>query len=73
MRIAKSKITENNEIREYTRYFITSLSDIYEFADPVRKHWLIENQLHWCLDVIIREDSSRVRKDNSPLNMNILR
>lgn len=71
--MAKSKITENNEIREYTRYFITSLTDIDEFADSVRKHWSIENQLHWCLDVIFREDSSRARKDNSPLNMNVLR
>ena len=71
--MAKSKITENNEIREYTRYFITSLTDIDEFADSVRKHWSIENQLHWCLDVIFREDASRARKDNSPLNMNVLR
>jgi predicted transposase YbfD/YdcC len=31
------------------------------------------NQLHWCLDVVFSEDSSRVRKDNSPLNLNILR
>ena len=33
----------------------------------------IESQLHWCLDVVFREDASRARKDNSPLNMNILR
>ena len=32
-----------------------------------------ENQLHWCLDVIFREDASRARKDNSPLNLNALR
>ena len=44
-----------------------------EFAYAVRKHWSIENQLHWCLDVIFGEDSSRAKKDNSPLNMNILR
>lgn len=37
------------------------------------KHWSIENQLHWCLDVIFREDASRARKDNSPLNLNVLR
>ena len=39
----------------------------------MRKHWSIENQLHWCLDVVFREDYSRARKDNSPLNMNVLR
>lgn len=70
---ARSTITENGETREFTRYFITSLVELDEFADSVRKHWSIENQLHWCLDVIFREDASRARKDNSPLNLNILR
>ena len=71
--MAKSMVIENNETRGCTRYFITSLTDINEFADSVRKHWSIENQLHWCLDVIFREDKSRAKKDNSPLNLNILR
>jgi predicted transposase YbfD/YdcC len=69
----KSTITENGETHEFTRYFITSLTDLEEFSDSARKHWSIENQLHWCLDVIFREDASRARKDNSPLNLNILR
>jgi predicted transposase YbfD/YdcC len=55
------------------RYFITSLTDVNDFAYAVRKHWSIENQLHWCLDVVFREDSAKARKDNSPLNMNVLR
>lgn len=71
--MVKSNVTENGEMREYIRYFITSLTDLNEFADSVRKHWSIENQLHWCLDVVFREDDSRSRKDNSPLNLNILR
>ena len=69
----KSTIAENGEIREFMRYFITSLTNFETFADSVRKHWSIENQLHWCLDVIFREDASRARKDNSPLNLNVLR
>lgn len=71
--MVKSTVTEKEQTHEYTRYFITSLTDINEFADSVRKHWSIENQLHWCLDVIFREDASRSRKDNSPLNLNVLR
>ena len=39
----------------------------------LEQHWSIGNQLHWCLDVVFGEDSSKARKDNSPLNMNILR
>lgn len=68
-----SKVTENGVDREEKRYYITSLTDLHEFSHAVRKHWSIENQLHWCLDVIFREDAARAKKDNSPLNMNILR
>jgi predicted transposase YbfD/YdcC len=66
-------VEEKGTVRHETRYFITSLTDINDFAYAVRKHWPIENQLHWSLDVIFREDSARARKDNSPLNMNVLR
>ena len=52
---------------------MTSLTDIDSFAYAVRKHWSIENQLHWCLDVIFDEDSSKARKDMPPLNLNVLR
>lgn len=68
-----SKVIEGEQESEFTRYFITSLTDIGEFAYAVRKHWSIENQLYWCLDVIFREDASRARKDKSLLNLNILR
>jgi hypothetical protein len=43
-----------------------------EFAYAVRKHWAIENQLHWCLDVIWREDKAKAGKDNAAMNINIL-
>ncbi|MCM1525393.1 MAG: hypothetical protein NC120_13155 [Ruminococcus sp.] len=49
------------------------LTDLDEFSYSVRKHRSIENQLHWCLDVIFREDASKTRKDNSLLVLNILR
>ena len=71
--MVKSTVVENNKKREFIRYFITSLTDLHEFSSAVRKHWSIENQLHWSLDVIFREDASRTKKDNSPLNLNILR
>ena len=71
--MVRSIVTEGDETRVFTRYFITSLIDLNEFSCAARNHWSIENQLHWCLDVIFREDASRARKDNSPLNMNVLR
>lgn len=47
--------------------------DIKEFATAVRGHWGIENQLHWCLDVAFWKEASRAKRNNSPLNLNIMR
>lgn len=60
--MVSSTVGEKGETRRFIRYFITSLTDLHEFADSVRKHWSIENQLHWCLDVIFCEDASRAKK-----------
>jgi hypothetical protein len=35
--------------------------------------WLIENKLHWSLDVMFREEAVRVGRDHAPENLNILR
>ena len=64
----------NGKTSTQTRYFITSLkNNAKKFAKAVRKHWGIENSLHWILDVIFNEDYSRSRKDNSTLNLAALR
>ena len=57
------------------RYFISSLNaeNHKTIAIAIRKHWCIENQLHWVLDVSFNEDASRIRKDNSPENLAIIR
>ena len=57
-----------------TRYYISSMrKDAAYFNDAIRKHWGIENNFHWVLDVQFREDESRKRKDNSAENFAILR
>lgn len=73
--MVKSTVYRMKEQRETVdiRYYITSLNNVEEFAYAVRMHWCIENQLHWNLDVIFREDACRARKDNSPQNLNVLR
>jgi len=71
--MVRSTIDVNGKIRSETRFYISSVTDVEAFAKAVRGHWSIENQLHWRLDVIFNEDSAKARKDNSPLNMNILR
>ena len=36
-------------------------------------HWMIENGLHWVLDMIFRDDEYRVRADNAPFNLAIVK
>ena len=71
--MVESKVTEKDVLREERRYFITSLTDIEQFAKAVRAHWGIENSLHWCLDVVFHEDYCRTRKDNSAENFAVIR
>ena len=71
--MVKYKFLEKDVLHEETRYFITSLTDIEEFSRAVRAHWGIENSLHWCLDVVFREDYCRTRKDNSAENLAVIR
>ncbi len=56
------------------RYYITSLKgNAYLINQAVRKHWYVENKLHWVLDVIFKEDYCRVRTGNGAENLNIIR
>jgi predicted transposase YbfD/YdcC len=56
------------------RYFLTSCDD-----DPavlvraIRRHWSIENALHWVLDLTFSEDDSRVRDRTAARNLALLR
>jgi predicted transposase YbfD/YdcC len=38
-----------------------------------RAHWSIENNLHWMLDVILREDLCQTRKKHAALNLGTIR
>lgn len=56
------------------RYYISSLSmDAKLLGSSIRQHWSVENNLHWVLDVVFKEDSSRIRKDKSAENFSVMR
>jgi predicted transposase YbfD/YdcC len=56
------------------RYFLSSCSDDPAvLAQAIRRHWSIENSLHWVLDVTFREDDSRVRHRTAARNLALLR
>ena len=67
-------VNGSGRIEAEVRYFLSSCSD-----DPavlvtaIRRHWSIENNLLWVLDVTFREDDSRVRERTAARNLAVLR
>jgi predicted transposase YbfD/YdcC len=67
-------VVENGKTRCETAYHLLSFAATPErYGQCVRLHWGVENPLHWILDMNMREDDSRSRKDNSQENQAILR
>jgi predicted transposase YbfD/YdcC len=70
----ESTTERGGKIETDTRYFLCSTRlSAKNIARVVRTHWHIENRLHWVLDVVFREDFARLRNDNAPANMAIVR
>ena len=70
--VALSFRTSGGEIPEdvTVRYYISSATlTARQFAEAIRNHWMIENQLHWRLDVAMREDDSRIRREKAAQNL----
>jgi predicted transposase YbfD/YdcC len=57
-----------------TVYYLSSVpKDARRFGRAIRGHWQIENCLHYVLDVGMRADACRIRRDHAPVNMALLR
>lgn len=55
-------------------FYLTNLSaDSTALMTAIRRHWQIENNLHWHLDVAFNEDKLRLREKNATLCMAMLR
>ena len=72
--MVKGERTTKKKKSSDIRFYISSLNENAErTCKASRRHWGIENKLHWCLDVVFNEDKSCIRKDNAPEIMAIMR
>ena len=72
--MVESKREMKGKVSEERRYYVSSLSvDVKRFSEAVRGHWSVENSLRWILDVVFREDDSRVRVGHAAENFGLLR
>lgn len=63
---------DGKETAEVRYYILSTFPSSRRFAEAVRGHWGIENNLHWQLDVTFGEDDLRIRRGHGPANMSIL-
>jgi predicted transposase YbfD/YdcC len=64
----------DGKVVTHVRHFISSLAMTpQELARIARAHWGIENRLHWVLDVVFHDDLMRLRTDNGPANMAMMK
>lgn len=63
-------------LKDTEEYFNAYADEMPKWETTEKEHGRIEKReyrLHWCLDVIFREDAAWARKDSPPRNMNVLR
>lgn len=69
----RTRLVDGEEATE-CHYFIGSRRmGARKYAEVLRNHWAIENNLHWQLDVSFREDASRIQERNAAANFATLR
>lgn len=59
-------------VQEETRYYISSSTCVEHISKGIRCHWGVENQLHWCLDMVFGEDCSSKRAGFSGQNFSLI-
>lgn len=68
-----SRTLRDGKVCEESRYYISSRRpSARKLATFSRRHWSIENNLHWVLDVSFQEDLCRLRTGHSPENLALL-
>ena len=72
--VATRTVTATGLVQTETRHYLSSHSGTAaDFQGYVRRHWGIENRLHWVLDVVFGEDACRKRAGHAAANCAVVR
>lgn len=70
----RSERVIGDKVENSVRYYGSSRrGSPQEFADSIRKHWEIENPLHYIVDVVFKEDESLANTGHTAENMSLFR
>lgn len=71
--MVKKTIVKNRKTNVEKRYYISSLNiNINLFSKAIRKHWSVENKLHWQLDFTFKEDDNTTVNKIALMNLQII-
>jgi len=73
VRVMRTKREGGKDTFEVAHYISSRRGSAAELGSACRGHWGIENGLHWVLDVIFREDDSRLKDRTAAENLGLLR
>lgn len=72
--LIESKRTKEGQESTESRFYISSLPANAQLHNSiVRSHWAVENSLHWVMDMVFREDESRIRSGFGAENMSLIK
>ena len=73
--LVKKTIDQSDGTRvEEKRYYISSLLlDISVFSNTRRKHWNVENKLHWQMDFTFKSDDNTTMNKKALFNLQIIK
>ena len=73
-RVIPGASRQADKIERETRFYITSLLWVASQLGPaIRAHWMVENGLHWVMDMMFRDDECRIRTDHAPANFTTIK
>ena len=62
----------NGKSVDNNHYYVMTYDNEEFFMESSTRHWSIENHVHRYADMVFKEDSIKLRKDNAPLAANIM-